>query len=118
MIRSLIFRLLTLGASLMLAVSVHAATPERLSDSDVTRYFVCSYLHTEDSYKIGSYLIKHYEMQWYSHNETYKALVNDRLSEISREQSVSKFKAEDELATKYQCNRAYIDLIGLSNIKI
>ncbi|MGO2342228.1 hypothetical protein [Vibrio litoralis] len=118
MLRSLMVRLFAISFSFMLAFSSHAAADERLSDSDVTRYFVCSYLHTEDSYKIGAYLIKNYEVQWYSHSETYKALVNDRLAEISRDQSVSKFKAEDELSTKYKCNSAYIDLIGLSNIKI
>lgn len=118
MLRLLTVRLCALGLPLMLAFSTHASTPERLSDADVTRYFVCSYLHTEDSYKIGAYLIKNHETQWYSHSETYKALVNDKLAEISRDQSVSKFKAEDELSTKYQCNSAYIDLIGLSNIKI
>ncbi|WP_105901753.1 hypothetical protein [Vibrio gangliei] len=91
---------------------------KRLSDPEVTRYFVCSYLHTEDSYKVGAYLIKNYETQWYTYNEKFKALVSDRLSEISRDQGVSKFKAEDELSNKYQCNSAYIDLLGLSNIKI
>ena len=118
MLRLLTVRTFALGFSLMLAFSAHSSTPERLSDSEVTRYFICSYLHTEDSYKIGSYLNKNYEVQWYSYSETYKALVNNKLAEISREQGISKFKAEDSLSTKYQCNRAYIDLIGLNKIKI
>ncbi len=95
-----------------------ATETKRLSGPEVTRYFVCSYLHTEDSYKVGAYLIKNYETQWYTYNEKFKALVSDRLAEISRDQGVSKFKAEDELSNKYQCNSAYIDLLGLSNIKI
>ncbi|MGO1192155.1 hypothetical protein, partial [Vibrio casei] len=89
-----------------------------LSDPDVTRYFVCSYLHKEDSYKIGSYLTKNYEMQWYTYSDKFKVLVNDKLSEIARDQNISKFKSEDQLSEKYKCNSAYIDLLGLSNIKI
>ncbi|OEF25751.1 hypothetical protein [Vibrio rumoiensis] len=110
-------RLITLLSALFFAVSA-SAEPKTLSDQDVARYFVCSYLHTEDSYKIGSYLIQNYEIQWYTYSDTFKALVSDKLSEIAREQNVSKFKAEDELSNKYQCNSAYIELIGLKNIKI
>lgn len=115
-------RLLTLCSILLMSFVSQAATtdtpPKTLSDAEITRYFVCSYLHTEDSYKIGAYLSNNYEMQWYTYNDKFKPLVNSRLSDISREQGVSKFKAEDELSEKYQCNDAYIDLIGLSKFKI
>lgn len=110
-------RFITLFSTLLLAISANAA-PKTLSDSDITRYFVCSYLHKADSYKIGSYLTKNYEMQWYTYSDKFKVLVNDKLSEIARDQDISKFKSEDQLSEKYQCNSAYIDLIGLSNINI
>lgn len=112
-------RFITIFSTLLLALSAHAQTePKTLSDSDVTRYFVCGYLHQADSYKIASYLTKNYEMQWYTYRDKFRVIVDQKLAQIAREDNISKFRAEDQLSEKYQCNSAYIDLLGLSNIKI
>ncbi|MBD1573354.1 hypothetical protein HC725_08715 [Vibrio sp. S17_S38] len=92
--------------------------PAMLPEKDLTRYLVCGFLHKEGSYKIGSYIMNEYPIQWTTHHEEYQTLVENKLTEISQQQNVSKFKAEDTLYSKYQCASAYADLLQFDTSKI
>lgn len=92
--------------------------PAMLPEKELTRYLVCGFLHKEGSYKIGSYIMNEYPIQWTTHHEEYQTLVENKLTEISQQQNVSKFKAEDTLYNKYQCASAYADLLKFDTNKI
>ncbi|MBD1577237.1 hypothetical protein HC723_12435 [Vibrio sp. S11_S32] len=97
---------------------IDPSQPKMLADKDLTRYLVCGFLHREGSYKIGSYVMTEYPIQWTMHHAEYQALVENKLTEISQQQNVSKFKAEDTLYDKYSCGQAYAELLEIDPNKI
>ncbi len=112
-------KLFILLISAFFSVTTWAADDAKtLTEQETTRYFVCGFLHKEDSYEIAKYLRQEYEVVWYTNKDKHRKVVADRLKHLAQQQGTSKFKAEDILASKYKCDTAYIELIKLDKIKI